>query len=538
MIKDSDVYSQVFLKSLFFGNGTDPVGNVLLSYEVRRFDDVFANSRSDAQSSVEFSYIVTCIQSTSIVNESGRNLSPVQKLTSYSNYPALLSTINSVATSDGQPSLRLLSYSPKTVNTVVQASQVSGTTDGQSSNRSASSTVGSSTSQTNSYGVNVSAESISANYEHSSTTTSERSRTSGTENSTSKSSDQSASAAMSVKDWGAYALIDPLLQTASWVFGQEYPWDVVLCRATDGTVNPNNPNQTRILISDAMQSRLFDANALYPPSQLAMFGFTFISHASWLVTLSSSSVSIQVNHDINLFMASHQYTTTGDAKGGASAFIDNKPAILVDADKQPISVTLELPLMALDPVGTTSATAALGFAPQDFIIAPVQQSATTQAQPFAAVASANNLYVTDETSYGTGKASQPAGFIQTPSGLQGQLSALTDTLTIGLYFKIKDTSTDHTLFIKGWKGSSCDIVLSISINNNPSSVITKYISDAEFGGADRNVVSISLRNLDFSSNDYHDFLKLGTNVALISVSAVDKAPSSPAIFNLRAVSVE
>ena len=164
------------------------------------------------------------------------NVSPNDNLKSYELYPAMLHTSMSIVKEN--LNYQIIEYSPQTVNTKIQSSGTLGNTAGQTAGTSKSDTVGSSTSQTNSYGTSVSIGfqgdmaigSSSMNYEHSETYTKEQSHTTGSESSNSKSSEISSSASMSIKDWGAYSLVNPETKCPCWNFGQEYPWDVIECR--------------------------------------------------------------------------------------------------------------------------------------------------------------------------------------------------------------------------------------------------------------------------------------------------------------------
>ncbi|WP_199738870.1 hypothetical protein [Corallococcus sp. CA054B] len=476
--------------------------------------------------------------------------SPSKGVTSYENYPVLINTGLTLSPSDTGASdgldIQILEYSPQTINTKFQSSSSDTDSNGQSAGSSLSSTVGSSTSQTNSYGASVSlgtaGYSVSANYDHSTTATNEHSFTGTDESSQSRNQESSSSASMSLKDWGAYAMFNPRTKEMSWTFGQEYPWDAIECRTTDGlTYN----NQTRITIPKAMSARLWDGIALYPPSHLSMYGVNFIMRALWLVTITDPTLDeITVSHVINYFSGSHNYPSWGGYPG-LDVFMDPLPTVL--QGDTPLSATVDLPLLALDPVGLQGKGAVIGFIPNKFTVSPAAVGSQTPPSAFKIAATSNNLLIKDTTAYPAAPASGDAGFGFT-AGETALTAAFTEkdtSLSMTLYFKVTDTVSDYTLFMKHWTtrpaegtSKSTGVVLTFIVNGDKANPITKYLDALEAEGGENNLTRIALRNLDFSTIDYHDYLQLGLNTVSITIQPIDLQNAANCGYAIRALSVE
>ena len=532
MFKKNDPYSFSVFCSLLDGSNT--IGSFFAEYQVTNYNNVqLKDSSSIINKSRQF--LVHCTQKINIYNKSGMDLSPTANTNSYENYPVLINTIVQLASSDGAATgfdFQLLEYSPQTVNTKIQQSGSATDSKGTSTGTNMSNTVGSSTSETNSYGVSVTVgaseglnSSVSANYEHSSTVTNDQSQTRGVEASTNKSNEASSSAAMSIKDWGAYAMVNPLTRFPSWTFGQEYPWDAVECRTTNGTVVKG---QTQIVIPVATSLRLFDTVSVYPPSQLSMFGVNFVMKAVWQVTIDDgTSDEVDMTHIINYFSGSHGL----DANNQIAVYMDTQPTILQVATGESLSPTIDLALMAMDPIGSPNKGAVIGFIPSKFTIAPVPVS-TAAAVPFKIVSTSNNLIIKDTTNYQ--KAVAGDGFTSSETSLSASVSA--NPLTMTLYFKIVDSISDYTLFIKHWKTSATGVMLTLVFNGDTGNPIAKYVDAVEAEGGENNLMAVSLRNQDYATIDYHDYLQLGLNTIDITIQPMNSASNCE--YQIRAMAIE
>ena len=552
MFKKKDPYS--FTKFCTLLNGTDPIGSIFFEYQVTSYDDVQLEDFTSIQKSQNRKFLLHCTQRINIFNPSGMVLSPEKKLDSYDNYPVMINTSISIGPSTSGWDFRLLDYSPQTVNTKIQSSGTSGDSTGQTRGSSTNSTVGSSTSQTNSYGVSVSvgaadmgdfisvSGSVSSNYEHSSTNSYDQSHSIGSDSSSSKSNETSNSAAMSIKDWGAYALINPVNKNPSWTFGQEYPWDAIDCRRTNGAPNPdtknkNANNQVNIVIPSAMSLRLYDGVSLYPPSQLSMFGVNFVMKAFWLVTIENGTPDeVTIDHVINYFSGSHILT---GSTGPVSVYMDKQPSILNVSSDESLSTTINLALMALDPLGLQNKAAIIGFIPNKFIIQPTPATATAAAIPFKIISASNNLMIKDTTTYPSLSASGAgAGFTPSETALTATFSASCTALQMTLYFKVIDTVNDYTLFMKHWNTGAMGVMLTLVINGNTANPITKYVDALEAEGGENNLLSIVLRNQNYASIDYHDYLQLGLNSIQITIQPIGGQFVADCGYQLRAISIE
>ncbi len=547
MFKSTDPYAFSKLCQLYVATQKDPVGTLLCEYQVTRYENVQARDATAVDQAPVRRFWVHASHRVNLWNEGAMSLAPDPQLYSYDNYPVMLNAAISPQPSDAIV-CELRDYSPKTVNTKVQAAQVGGTSSGQTSSYTSSSTVGSSTAETNSYGASVSTESASVNYEHSTTTTEEQSQTKGSESGRSATQDASNSATMSVKDWGAYALLNPATDDVGWVFGQEYPWDAIENRKTQGKQNPKNPSQVDIVVPTAAQVRLFDGVSLYPPSQLSQFGVSFVMKALWQVDLvDGASDVLTLAHRIDYFTGSHSVPPTAGPNDDPSpvvVFMDLTPATLSVGENDSLSTDLDLTIMALDPAGKHGKVPVIGFLPRKFIVAPAPMSSSAAATPFKIASTANNLLVKDTTSYPAPAAgTDGAGFTAAETMLTATLTAACPSLQMTLYFKVTDVEEDHTLVMKHWKGDGPGLKLTLVVNDDTANPITRYVDAAEGEGGDNNLTEVILRNQDFATSDYQDLLQLGLNSIQITIAALESTSAEAdaggaALYHIRALSIE
>jgi hypothetical protein len=102
----------------------------------------------------------------------------------------------------------------------------------------------------------------------------------------------SNASSMSMKDWGSYVQFDSAGLTPTWIWGQEYPWDLIQFR---------NVENDYVVLPPYVVDRLYDGTQVYPPSELSLFGVDFVSKVAWLVTPKSglaSSQSISFTHTL------------------------------------------------------------------------------------------------------------------------------------------------------------------------------------------------------------------------------------------------
>ena len=561
MFKKSDPNS--FSKNCALYDGDNEIGTLLLEYQVTRYDDVQVQNASSVKKSRQRQYLIHATQRLNLYNPSGLVVKPGSNTTSYDNYPVLVQTSMLGTAAAGSPddsslSWELKDYSPKTINTTIQSSGTTGTSSGSTTASSTSHTSGSSTSQTNSYDTSVSvgmndslsdptnigiSGSSTASYGHSSTTTHEHSTTHQSSSSQSRGQDSSSSAAMSIKDWGAYALVNPTVAGPTWLFGQEFPWNAIDCRKTTETVNPNNKDQVQIVVPSAMTARLYDGVSLYPPSQLSMFGVNFVMKSLWLVTIPDDSVSdeVTVSHTVDYYAGSHLLQDASglqqdsDPSKVVNVYMDKVPTILNAASGPALSTTIDLALLALMPATVQGNAAVTGFSPNRFIVLPVQGTSSTPPVPFKIVSAGNDLLVVDNTTYPSSAGA--AGFSLAETLLTANFSQSCAALSMTLYFKVVDTTKDYTLYLKHWKLGATGVMLTLTINGDTDNAITKYIDAAEAEGGENNITTIALRNQNYASVNYHDYLQLGLNAIQIDIQPIGKQYTADCAYQIRAVSV-
>lgn len=542
MFKSQDAYLYTLTGHLL--EGQTPLGLFTAQYRVAHYEDVQMSSgvvSGGVTKTGSRKYILHCTQRITIYNPNGMNLSPKTDLSAYTDYPALMNTLMEVAPVDPSKqdvTLVLLGYSPQTVNTQVQTAGTVGASNGETSASTTSNTVGSSTAQTNSYGVSVGsfgdAFTFNGSTEHSNTVTHERSTTKSQESGRSNTQENSSSAYMSIKDWGAYSLVNPTTSCPSWTFGQEYPWDAVACRLSNGP-DPNDPSKVLLQVPSAMTVRLYDGKSLYPPSHLSMFGYSFVVSAQWMITVIDGSMGqVSVQHTVNHFTASHATVSSSGQPTTVQVYMDQHPTILTMPDNPSMTTVLDLGILALDPLGTPSAPAVVGFIPSKFSSLPAPAGSGTAPVPFSIFATTNALLVRDTTAY-TASCPNGAGFNAGPTALTGTLMEGCSSLSFTLLFKVTDTTVEYTLHMKHWKTTTADLMLTIVVNGDTANPLTKYVDAQEAEGGERNLTSIILRNLDFESIEYSDLLTLGLNSMCVTVTPVNGGSGG---YALRAISIE
>jgi len=499
IIKARDLYTQ----SLNFTIVSDDVtlGQSTVQYEVRRYVDTRNLTRVS-------SFVVTCTQRLVLPN-ANPFLPDGDQIAGFFGYPALLT--NKICLTDPNEiieTMTLIDYSPKTLNTSVTSSQ--------SNMNSTSSTIsqqyssGSSTAQTNSYGTSSSlgfsgsmslssfgfSDSMSSSTDDSSSSETSSGTTQG--NAIDNGAQYSSASSMAIKDWGSYAQLDSGNTIPTWIWGQEYPWNLIQFRYED-----NNEN---IILPDYVVDRLYDGTQVYPPSELSQFGVNFVSKAAWLVTPKAGvagAEQISFQHTLTYCTATHQLLDSA-----LVASIDTlAPIVYPPTGTTP--TLLDLPVLALDPIGMSNGAALVGFVPGQFDVAPTSGAA------FAITAESNLMLV------------RGSGFtdIMTTDFSEGAVQ-------MTLYFKLLESSGNISLSLKHWVNTGGTCELAIVINGTTS--ITKYVNAPEAGSGGDNVLVVPLRCKDFTSVDYCDFLQFGLNTVTLTLTST----SSPAAtYTLQAMAV-
>lgn len=457
------------------------------------------------------------------------------KVEGFYDYPAAFSnTLSVVPGADGAGGVTtyLVDYSPKTINSEINTSRSSssGTSDGSNIQRSS----GSSTSETNSWEVSVGAgmfgwlftPSISGGGGGSTTYARSDDVSQGTTRSVDAQS--SLSMSMSVKDWAVYGQVAPDGLGAKWLWGQEFPWNVLDYFDTSWNNRKPNPNKpidsNHVNLPAFVKERMWledpkNGNHLVPPSQLSLYGVNFCANADWLVRANEkSSVDevITIRHGLRYFTASHYFQ---DGTGALIATLSTKPGIFEHTSRE-----LNLPILALDPIlgrGIPPA-ASVGFSPQEFI------SGGGLGEPFRIVSSGNNLYIAGE------------GFTRPSSNNDTMLADIGQTgARFEIKFKVVDLDGPLALYIKHWKTTRRGCRLGITINGLGK--ITRVVDALDAGDGSDNITTVLLLQRSYTTEGYFNYLSLGLNTIVVEVerdvASGSVPPENVCGYALRAIGI-
>ena len=502
MLKIHDVYASALEVPLQADDGSGPTtyGRAHLRYEVRQLSDVRNLTFVRA-------YVVTSRVRVVLPNPNTFAVT-ANDARAFADYPALFRWGMSVS-GPSAASASLVRYAPRTVNTSVgqAASQNQGSNAGTSSER----TVGSSVSQTNSFGLNLSGGffgedptgSLGGDFTYSKTRESFSSNTSGSSAGTTE--DAGTSATMSIKDWAAYSFTDTTGVMPTWVWGQEYPWDVIQFRYTA------SPGSDDVAVPYTVQVRLVDleddTHLAFPPSHLALFGVDVTMLATWRVDLPTGidEQNVTVEHSFAYARGSHGLGPGPSRSGGVVQGATDVGGSDFHVKLSPVTgdftvpaTTLELTTLGLDPIqdGRADNGAAIGFLePSKFLAVP------RDGKPFKILSDGNVLQVA-----GTG--------FDEPMSTRFS----NGDVTLSIAFKIVDQSFDYVMFFKHWNLGAVGCQLSLVFNGNTASPVIRHVDSQEGQGGDDNLDAISLRSSDYTSIDYHDYLVLGLNTVEVTVT--------------------
>jgi hypothetical protein len=507
MIVPKDVYTYSYNGQL--GNfGSQTIQHTIRQYrDVRNLGNVLG-------------YLVVCKQRIIIPNATEYAVGPNSN-TGYVNYPAAV-TNNITLTANNDAAVQLKSIFPVTLNASVNTSQLS--QSGATTSTSNQFSSGSNTSQTNTFGVSISGGffgevpmgGVALDYQHGWESGSFSSNTTGSD--AGRQSSASSGESMSVKDWSSYGFTDNTDQSPTWVWGQTYPWDVIQYN--------QSTNGSTINLPSFVQALLLNNGLLLPPSQLSLFGLDFTMKAGWLIEFPkgiTASEAISLTHQTMLYTASHTLVQGNSATVSATLQSSNQAARATFSPPAP----LDLSTYALDPIWSPSTKngAAIGFTVDPFTYAP-----TSPQNTFKIVSPANNLQV-----MGTGF---NAINVTNPPTAPPFLSCDPPTTGTGpsftVQFKIMDSDKEYYLHLMHWigaGGSSC--VLTLEVNGTQLNPF--YVDSLQGQGGQNNMTSIELRNLDFQSPNYHDYLVLGLNTITVTIAATATGPSN--LYTLFALAV-
>ncbi|MFX4221546.1 MAG: hypothetical protein ACMVO3_11565 [Thalassobaculum sp.] len=476
--------SQVDLKSVSSGH---VFGRSLATYRIQKRRDVKNNKSL-------LGYVLAVKQRVIIPNATVYRPGPIS-ISAYENYPALMATTITLTSSDGSVP-QLVRIFPRTLNSSVSTSRSSD--DGTNTTETKEHTQGQTHSDVSGFTVGgeygtmmgspVAVGNASFSYSHEDSKM--QSKTKG--ESLGVSQDLGFDDSMSIKDWSSYGYLDASAVNPTWIFGQSYPWDVIQYN--------HSSNGSTIDLPDFVSKRLLDkdksgAAVLMPPSQLSQFGVDFTMSAAWLIDFPdglSEEEMVSVDHETTLYTASH--SLAGDnVTATLQSSSDASTARFSSGD-------IDLSVYALSPLSSPNSEngSAIGFTATPFTIAP-----SDDAGPFKVVSPGNALQV-------TGSGFKP-----------GLTSSFAATTSLKLVFKVADYDQEYALLLMHWIGEKSGAVkLSWTVNDTWSGVL--YVDSKEGEGGQGNTSSIELRNMDFTSINFHDYLRMGTNEIDIDISPVDE----------------
>ncbi|HVK51160.1 MAG TPA: hypothetical protein VM469_05415 [Pseudoxanthomonas sp.] len=467
--RDLHSYRQVFP----LNDGAD-FGALIVDYRAQRYLDT---------SSLTYSaeYLVSCRARLVVPNGDPVDISP-GGVGSFADYPAALShwvRFNLQASPFLKAKLR--SYSPRSINASVNLDHSSDASSQKSLSRQHTS--GSSSSESNSFTVTLGAPSYTHGWESGTSSSQSNTRTSasGTELDDGDS--------MSIKDWASYARAAADYASVTWIWAQEYPWDVLSFRNEDANKN--------IVLPGFVAARLFDGQQLFPPSQLSQYGVDFVANASWEVTTPVDNPVVSVLHDLSYVTATHALGK--DDKGNVVVV-----ASMNQSANMPCKLTsgkIDLEVLALDAVAHAGGPAAINFQGDQFRVAPVAGAA------FSVLSRHNNLLVRGQ--------GFDAGMVADVAKGSAQLQIL---------LKVADERACK-LVLKHWKLAGSDPCL-LTLVMPDGTRIEKCVDDDEAQGGEDNLLRIELCNTRYSTENYHNYLVPGLNTVLVLVSPADPASTN------------
>jgi hypothetical protein len=506
-------YINAFVQSepIQSGASGQQIGMLLSEYDVTQYWDLRTTSGTSAPTPA-IAYIVNVRQRLTIPNSSlpvfggpGGDSGAV----AYNNYPVLAQ--QSIApTSQAGLACYVEDYSPKTLNAAVSTSSNQGRskTTGTSIQHSS----GSSTAVTNSYEVSASAGffgadptgSVTAGFSSATTHSEDMSDSIGSQQE--QGSESGKANSMSVKDWGAYATVDAARQAITWIWGQEYPWNVIDFNSVSGG---------QVCLPAYVQNLLWDSEFIYPPSQISQFGMNFVAQGRWVFLVQNppqpEDEVVTFNHVVSYWEGSHSAATGLEVR-----LTQLSP---MNGFSFP-PVVLNLPQLALKPIVALGSGngAVIGFVKSEFIAPPGPN-------PFRIKSSANNLYVTNGTNFSA------------PSGEDSVLSATVTAsapASFTVQFKIDDPAIELALHLKHWKTGDGDCKITLTMNGEDT--VVRYVDAMKAGSGADNLTTVILRSRDYTSQDFYDYLRMGLNRIDVAVTPAEGSESCG--YALRALAIQ
>ncbi|WP_156429640.1 hypothetical protein [Burkholderia sp. TSV86] len=223
MLNPNDLYTYQTVVPMKDPQSGAIFGTSIIQYSIEKYIDT-QNLKNT------LAYVLACKHRIIIPNGTPYRAGP-SSFSEYTNYPAIVTNSIQISVANAGATVNLQQIFPKTLNASVNTSL--NQESGSSRSNSVQNTSGSNSSQTNTFGVNVSGGvfagmpvfNVGAEYSHGWESGTFSSKTTGSD--LSRHSGSSSGESMSIKDWSSYGYVDSRDQTPSWIWGQSYPWDVI-----------------------------------------------------------------------------------------------------------------------------------------------------------------------------------------------------------------------------------------------------------------------------------------------------------------------
>lgn len=487
--------------------GDKRIGFVITTYQVDVIEEFDEMSFLMSAEQENLKFLLSISQRVIYYNQDSVLLTLTSNENKFLNYPVLLDAQIALKAKKGVV-VSVLDYSPKIINTEVSKTESSSNAEGKTINSSISSTTGSSSSISVSTGIS---SSTGINIDLTGTNSWESSKTKNLDAGSSSNAERSTGISMAVEDWGAYASINTLVNSpigVTWNFGQQNPWNALIYHKFSG-VSEDDIEKHQLVLPQYVVSKLFDQGTTLPPSGLSLYGFDFLMEASFLVKVSDPYVeSLEIEHVIKVVKASHmlQNGKVEVSRDKTATFLTNKHKDL----KHTVKITPVL--LALKPIGQVFSSAIVGFHRNSFDLLPSSSSG------FRIRSLENDMLVRSKEV----KSDQEI-FLFSVIKNALCIDLKQDEASFEVFFKIADSHKNYNIVVKHWLQKELTalqhpgVELHFIINGDLDSKIIKYVNDSLQDGGESNVLSFSLRNLDYASIDFHNYLRIGLNKITILV---------------------
>jgi hypothetical protein len=102
-----------------------------------------------------------------------------------------------------------------------------------------------------------------------------------------------------------------------------------------------------------------------------------------------------------------------------------------------------------------------------------------------------------------------------------------------LQFKVIDPDLELSLHLKHWNTTTSACMLTLSVNKQE---ITRYVDAMNATSGTDNITRITLRNFDYTSPEFYDYLVMGLNTITLKIAPAE--PCQTCGYALRALAVQ